>query len=137
LIESTHTTLLLLASKGYLEDDHAGEHEGEREEREGADEVDEVAHEREERGDEDVEAEDEPPRDEAAREVVPGEHALVQPLQPRVHRLVDRDHEQLHIYLLATSEFMHAADRSMQSKISHVLLIVRAGRRRSAETRRR
>jgi len=28
-----------------LEDDHAGEHEGERDEREGAEEVDEVAHE--------------------------------------------------------------------------------------------
>lgn len=80
----------------YLEDDHAGEHEGERDEGEGADEVDEVAHEREQRRDEDVEAEDEPPREEAARQVVPGEHALVQPLQLRVHRLVDRHHEQLH-----------------------------------------
>ena len=79
----------------YLEDGHAREREGERDEREGADEVDEVPHEREQRGDEDVEAEDEPPRAEASREVVPGEHALVQPLQPRVHRLVDRHREQL------------------------------------------
>ena len=83
----------------YLEDGHAGEREGERDEREGADEVDEVPHEREQRGDEDVEAEDEPPRAEAAREVVAGEHALVQPLQPRVHRLVDRHREQLHTYV--------------------------------------
>lgn len=100
----------------YLEDDHAGEREGERDEREGADEVDEVPHEREQRGDEDVEAEDEPPCAEAAREVVPGEHALVQPLQPRVHRLVDRHREQLHTYvhrpaLLALSYVVYVAGR--------------------------
>jgi hypothetical protein len=84
------------ATSQYLEHDHAGEHEGERDEGEGAEEVDEVAHEGEQRGDEDVEAEDEPPREEAARQVVPGEHALLQPLQPRVHGLVDRHREQLH-----------------------------------------
>lgn len=78
-----------------LEDDHAGEHEGEREEREGAEEVDEVAHEGEERGDEDVDPEEHPPGQEPSRHVVAREHALLQPLQPRVHGLVDRHREQV------------------------------------------
>lgn len=79
----------------YLEDDHAGEHEGEREEDEGAEEVDEVAHEGEERGDEGVGSEHEPPRQQPPPEVVPREHPFVQPLHLRVQRLVYRHREQL------------------------------------------